>query len=60
MTTFPCLLTTTEAAAVLRVHPRTLMRYASDAAARLPHPVRVGRTVRWSEAALRRWLETST
>ena len=44
-----------EAAALLGISPRHL--WALNASARLPMPVRLGRSVRWIRAELEAWLE---
>lgn len=50
------LLTVKEAAARLRVNPRTL--YAGVRSRRYPFGVRDGRSIRISERGLRKWVET--
>jgi excisionase family DNA binding protein len=43
-----------EAATVLRVHPGTLRRWASEG--RVPH-IKLGRVVRFDPAVLQRWID---
>ena len=52
------LLTAREAAAMLGVSERHFR--ALDASGRVPTPVRLGRSVRWSRAELAEWVEAGT
>ena len=48
------LLNARQAAALLGISMASLYRYANEA--KLPAPVRVGRSVRWREDELRQWI----
>ena len=50
----PWLLTAAELARLLQVSTRTLWRLRSSG--RLPSPVRIGGTVRWALADIKKWL----
>jgi len=53
------LLTLTEAADYLRLHPRTLEVWTRGPAPRIPC-IRLGRLIRFELAALERWLRDNT
>ena len=52
----PRLLTVVDLARWLRVSPRTVWRL--EAAGKLPPCVRLGRSKRWTDSAIRRWIDS--
>lgn len=54
---YPAILTVADVAAIIRVHPRSVQRWAKQG--HLP-AIRAGRTYRIARADLRRWLISSS
>ena len=52
------LLTRKDLADRLQISPRTLSRMVSDQ--RLPRPILIGRSVRWSETEIESWISKQT